>query len=113
MLLKKIHHLSENIKEFKKSLDTFKKEKEQIEDLKETVGELVEEVSQIKNVMSQKDILLINVFKEVESLKKDKIVLEKDLISLIGAIGSLSFIVENFILEEYGEDLYKKNFNYH
>lgn len=113
MLLKKIRHLSNTIKEFKLSLDSIKKEKDQIDDLKETVGELVEEVSQIKNTMAQKDILLINVFKEVEKTKKEKESLEKDMIAVVSALGSLNIIVENFFLEEYCEDLYKKNFNYH
>lgn len=113
MLLKKIPLLNEILENLNNISSHLKKEKIIAEELKNQIENSSEEIEKIKSSISQKDILLINLFKEVENLKNDKQMLEKDLLSLVSAIGSLHVIIENFILEEYDEESYKKKFKYH
>lgn len=113
MLLKKIPLLNNISKDFNLIVESLKNKNETIEKLQENVETTSEEIVKIKDSVAQKDILLINLFKEVECLKSDKKVLEKDLLTLISAIGSLHIVIESLMIDEHGEENYKKKFNYH
>ena len=113
MLLKKIPLLNDISKDFNLIIESLKNKNDTIKKLQKKVETNSEEIAKVKNSVAQKDILLINLFKEVECLKSDKKALEKDLLTLISAMGSLHIVIESLMIDEHGEENYKKKFNYH
>lgn len=113
MLLKKIPLLNDLKKDITFIYKSIKENRLKIDEDQNKFKNLSEEIEEIKSSVIQKDILLINLVKEIEKIKSEKNSLEKDLLTLVSAISSLHILVESLMIEEYGDDNYKKKFNYH